>query len=69
MGYFLYYLNKFFFKNEVYPSKLKIFIWDKLFTPLTVIADFLFRAKYNAFKISKLKKDQFFLLHQTTEPL
>jgi len=39
MGYFLYYLNKFFFKEEVYPSKLKILIWDKFFTPITFILD------------------------------
>lgn len=38
-GYFLYYINKIFFKKEVYPSKLKIFIWDKLFTPITFILD------------------------------
>ena len=35
LGYFLYYLNKIFYKNEIYPSKAKIFIWDKFFTPLT----------------------------------
>ena len=56
MGYFLYYLNKFFFKNEVYPSKLKIFIWDKLFTPLTVIADFLFRYKIGKCILAVYKK-------------
>ncbi|MDC1212419.1 class I SAM-dependent methyltransferase [Pelagibacteraceae bacterium] len=38
-GYFLYYLNKIFFKEEVYPSKLKIFIWDKFFTPITYFLD------------------------------
>ena len=38
-GYFLYYLNKIFFKEEIYPSKLKIFIWDKLFTPVTYFLD------------------------------
>ena len=38
-GYFLYYINKIFFKKEVYPSKLKIFIWDKFFTPITFILD------------------------------
>ena len=45
MGYFLYYLNKLFFKKEVYPSKIKIFIWDKLFTPISIVADFIFRYK------------------------
>ena len=30
-----------FYKNEKYPSKLKIFLWDKLFVPFTIILDFL----------------------------
>jgi len=38
-GYFLYFLNNFFFKKNVYPSKFKIMIWDKIFTPLTIVAD------------------------------
>ena len=38
-GYFLYYLNKIFFKEDVYPSKFKILIWDKIFTPLTYFLD------------------------------
>ena len=38
-GYFLYYINKIFFKKEVYPSKLKIYVWDKFFTPITFILD------------------------------
>ena len=40
-GYILYFLNKLFFKNEKFPSKLKIFIWDKIFTPFSIIIDFL----------------------------
>ena len=40
-GYFLYKLNRLFFKNEKLPSKFKIFIWDKIFTPISVIFDFL----------------------------
>ena len=39
LGYFLYYLNKIFYKNEIYPSETKIFIWDKFFTPLTFFLD------------------------------
>lgn len=39
MGYFLYFLNKLFFKEEVYPSKFKILIWDKFFTPITFFLD------------------------------
>ena len=45
-GYALYYLNKIFFKGETYPTELKIFIWDKIFTPLTTIADFLTGYKF-----------------------
>tara|TARA_Y100000310_G_C20688153_1_gene820447 strand:+ start:2415 stop:3125 length:711 start_codon:yes stop_codon:yes gene_type:complete len=45
-GYLLYFLNKFFFKEETFPTKLKIFIWDKIFTPFTIIVDFLFRYKF-----------------------
>ena len=40
-GYMLYYLNNIFFKKDIYPSKAKIMVWDKIFTPLTIIADFL----------------------------
>ena len=45
-GYFLYFINSFFFKEEIYPSKLKIFIWDKIFTPASILFDFLFRYKF-----------------------
>tara|TARA_Y100001970_G_C14223991_1_gene854437 strand:+ start:2198 stop:2872 length:675 start_codon:yes stop_codon:yes gene_type:complete len=48
LGYLLYYLNKMFFKNETYPSKLKIFIWDKIITPFTIVFDFL-----TAYKLGK----------------
>ena len=46
MGYFLYYLNKLFFKDEIYPSNFKILIWDKLFTPITFIVDRLLMYKF-----------------------
>tara|TARA_B100000029_G_scaffold391070_1_gene387869 strand:- start:678 stop:1370 length:693 start_codon:yes stop_codon:yes gene_type:complete len=39
-GYFLYFFNNLFFKRDIYPSKFKIMVWDKIFTPLTIIADF-----------------------------
>ena len=39
MGYILYYMNKLIYKNETYPSSLKIFIWDKIFTPITILLD------------------------------
>ena len=45
-GYCLYHLNKIFFKDETFPSSLKIFIWDKIFTPITIIADFLTGYKF-----------------------
>jgi len=45
-GYLLYYANKIFFKGETYPSNLKIFIWDKIFTPLTIVIDFLTGYKF-----------------------
>ena len=45
-GYALYYLNKIFFKNETCPTALKIFIWDKISTPLTTIVDFLTGYKF-----------------------
>ena len=45
LGYLLYYMNKIFFKEEVYPSKFKVMIWDKLFIPTTILIDFLLRYK------------------------
>lgn len=45
-GYFLYFLNNLFLKKEVYPSKFKILIWDKIFTPITIVVDFLIRYKF-----------------------
>ena len=45
-GYVLYHLNKIFFKDETYPTNLKIFIWDKMFTPLTIIVDLLTGYKF-----------------------
>ena len=57
MGYFLYYLNKIFFKKEIYPSKLKIFIWDKFFTPLTMIVDFLSGYRFGKCILAIYKKN------------
>ena len=45
-GYFLYFVNQLIFKKEVYPSKFKIFIWDKIFTPFTIVIDYLTRYKF-----------------------
>jgi protein-L-isoaspartate O-methyltransferase len=46
LGYFLYFLNRFFFKKEIFPSKFKIFLWDKIFVPITIIVDFLIFYKF-----------------------
>lgn len=46
LGYLLYFLNRLFFREEVYPSQNKILIWDKIFIPLTIILDFLFFYKF-----------------------
>tara|TARA_Y100001958_G_C21187307_1_gene516085 strand:+ start:758 stop:1438 length:681 start_codon:yes stop_codon:yes gene_type:complete len=40
-GYFLYFLNKIFFREEEYPSTFKIMVWDKIFIPITILLDFL----------------------------
>tara|TARA_X000000950_G_scaffold237516_1_gene289106 strand:- start:2792 stop:3478 length:687 start_codon:yes stop_codon:yes gene_type:complete len=56
MGYILYFLNRIFFKNETFPSKLKIFIWDKIFTPLSVIVDFLTLYRFGKCIIAVYKK-------------
>ena len=55
-GYFLYYLNKIFFKDEIYPSKFKIFIWDKIFTPITFFIDLLLMYKFGKNVLYVLKK-------------
>lgn len=57
IGYMLYYLNKIFFKNEKFPSKLKIFIWDKFFTPFTIIIDFLLRYTFGKAILAIYKKN------------
>ena len=46
LGYILYFFNKILFKEEVYPSKIKIFVWDKIFTPITIIFDYITRYKF-----------------------
>ncbi len=56
MGYFLYYINKIFFKNETYPSQFKIFLWDKIFTPITIVIDKLFLYKVGKNILFVLKK-------------
>lgn len=55
-GFILYKLNKLFFKKEEYPSKIKIFIWDKFFTPLSAILDFLLGYKVGKCILAIYKK-------------
>tara|TARA_E500000178_G_C16973175_1_gene731989 strand:+ start:871 stop:1554 length:684 start_codon:yes stop_codon:yes gene_type:complete len=57
LGYFLYFLNKLVFKKEVYPTKIKIFIWDKIFTPLTFFVDFLLGYNYGKNILCIFKKN------------
>lgn len=56
MGFILYFLNKIFFKDENHPSKFKIFIWDKLFTPLSIIIDFITFYKFGKCILAIYKK-------------
>lgn len=56
MGYILYFLNKIFFKKENYPSNFKIFIWDKVFTPLSAIFDFITFYKFGKCILAIYKK-------------
>ena len=55
-GYLLYFLNKLFFKNEKFPSKLKIFVWDKIFTPFSILIDFITNYKIGKCIITVYKK-------------
>ena len=56
MGYILYYMNKLIYKNETYPSSLKIFIWDKIFTPITILLDFLTAYRFGKNVLCVIKK-------------
>ncbi len=59
LGYFLYYFNKIFFKEEEYPSKFKIIIWDKIFIPITIILDFLSFYKFGKNILCVYEKAEF----------
>tara|TARA_Y100000590_G_scaffold395396_2_gene475338 strand:- start:638 stop:1324 length:687 start_codon:yes stop_codon:yes gene_type:complete len=56
MGHLIYFINKLIFSKEVYPSKIKIFIWDKIFIPLTFFLDFLTFYKFGKNIICIIKK-------------
>ena len=57
VGYVLYFLNKIFFNQEVYPSKIKVFLWDKLFSPITIVLDFLTNYRYGKNVLCVYKKN------------
>lgn len=57
IGYFLYFLNKLIFKKEIFPSKMKIFIWDKIFTPFTILLDFFSGYKFGKCILAVYKKN------------
>ena len=56
IGFILYYLNKIVFKKETFPSNLKIFLWDKIFTPCTIIIDFITNYNFGKCIIATYKK-------------
>ena len=55
-GQLLYFLNKIMFSKEIYPSKMKIQIWDKLFVPITYLADFITFYKFGKNIICVIQK-------------
>ena len=57
IGYVLYFLNKIFFKKETFPSNFKIFLWDKIFTPITIIIDFFTNYNFGKCIIAIYKKN------------
>ena len=57
IGYFLYFINKIVFKNETFPSSFKIFLWDKIFTPITIFIDFMTGYNYGKCIIDIYKKN------------
>ena len=56
-GQLIYFLNKLIFSKEVYPTKLKIFIWDKIFIPITYIIDFILLYKFGKNIICVIRKN------------
>ena len=56
IGFILYYLNKIVFKKETFPSNFKIFLWDKIFTPFTIIIDFITNYNFGKCIIATYKK-------------
>jgi len=46
IGYILYILNNIFFREEKFPSIYKIFIWDKIFIPISMLTDYFLKYKF-----------------------
>ena len=57
-GHLLYFFNKLLFSKEVYPSKIKVFIWDKIFIPITYIIDFFSFYKFGKNIICIIQKNK-----------
>ncbi len=57
IGYVLYFLNKIIFSKETFPSNLKIFLWDKIFTPITILVDFITNYKFGKCIVAIYKKN------------
>lgn len=57
-GYLLYFLNKLFFKHEVYPTRFKIFIWDKFFTPVSFFLDWITNYRFGKNILCIIKKNK-----------
>jgi len=58
MGYFLYLLNNIFFSEEKIPSKFKIFIWDKIFIPISMLTDYFLKYKFGKCIVAVYQKNK-----------
>lgn len=56
IGWLVYFFNKIFFKNEDYPSKTKVQIWDKFLVPISILLDFFTFYKFGKNIICIIKK-------------
>ena len=57
-GYLLYFVNKLFFKHEVYPTRFKIFIWDKFFIPVSFFLDWITNFRFGKNILCIIKKNK-----------
>jgi len=58
IGYILYLFNNIFFREEKFPSKYKIFIWDKIFIPISMITDYFLKYKFGKSIVAIYQKKQ-----------